>query len=276
MTTPVTVSHFVDADAIGWIVFDDPASRANVFNPATQADLRAAIAALAAAPVRAVVIASGKEKIFIAGADLKWLGQITRAADGEAASRDGQALFASLDTFQVPVVCAIHGACAGGGFELALACHWRLASDAKETVIGLPEVGIGLIPGWGGCARLPRLIGTPAAVDHILKAQLLPAAEAHRAGLVDEIVPPAEWPPRDDRSVQSVRRRTRRSSPTSAKRPCRGCADNPHRSRCWRSWSKRRTCRSRTHLRRRHERLAKSHPVRWRTISCTSSFSRTR
>ncbi len=192
MSKPVTVTHSVDGDGIGWIVFDDPASRANVFNPATQADLRAAIEALAAQPVRAVVVLSGKEKIFIAGADLKWLGHVATPAAGAQASREGQALFGLLDNFKVPVVCAIHGACAGGGFELALACHWRLASEAKETVIGLPEVGIGLIPGWGGCARLPRLLGAKAAVEHILKAQLLPAAEARQVGLVDELVPAAE------------------------------------------------------------------------------------
>lgn len=192
MSTPVTVTSSVDADGIGWIVFDDPASRANVFNPPTQAALRAAIETLAAQPVKAVVVLSGKEKIFIAGADLKWLGKIATPAEGQDASRAGHALFGLLEQFKVPVVCAIHGACAGGGYELALACHWRLASDAKETVIGLPEVGIGLIPGWGGCARLPRLIGAKAAVEHILKAQLLPAAEAHRAGLIDEVVPAAE------------------------------------------------------------------------------------
>lgn len=192
MTHPVTVTHSVDGDGIGWITFDDPASRANVFNPATQAALRAAVEALAAQPVRAVVVTSAKEKIFIAGADLKWLGRLEDAAAARAASRAGQELFALLDDFKVPVVCAIHGACAGGGFELALACHWRVASDALATVIGLPEVGIGLIPGWGGCARLPRLIGAAAAVEHILKAQLVPAADALRAGLIDEVAPAAE------------------------------------------------------------------------------------
>lgn len=192
MTHPVTVTHSVDGDGIGWITFDDPASRANVFNPATQAALRAAVEALAAQPVRAVVVTSAKEKIFIAGADLKWLGRLEDAAAARAASRAGQELFALLDDFKVPVVCAIHGACAGGGFELALACHWRVASDAPATVIGLPEVGIGLIPGWGGCARLPRLIGAAAAVEHILKAQLVPAADALRAGLIDEVAPAAE------------------------------------------------------------------------------------
>lgn len=188
----MTVTHSVDADGVGWIVFDDPASRANVFNPPTQVALHNAIDALTALPVRAVVVMSGKEKIFVAGADLKWLGKISTPPEGKNASLTGHALFGRLESFRVPVVCAIHGACAGGGYELALACHWRIASDAKETVIGLPEVGIGLIPGWGGCARLPRLIGAKPAVEHILKAQLLPAAEAHRTGLVDELVPAAE------------------------------------------------------------------------------------
>lgn len=186
------VTHSIDADGVGWIIFDDPASRANVLNPASMAALRTAIAALAASPVKAVVVASAKERIFIAGADLKWFGRLEDAAAATRASRDGQELFSLLADGRVPVVCAIHGACVGGGYELALACHWRMASDAKETVIGLPEVGLGLIPGWGGCARLPRLVGAPRALDYILKAELVPAAQALAAGLVDEVVPAAE------------------------------------------------------------------------------------
>ena len=182
----------MDSEGIGWIVFDDPAARANVFTPAVHADLRAALDALAALPLKAVVVLSAKERIFIAGADLKWLSSLPDAAAVAAAGRDGQASFARLTNFKVPVVCAIHGACAGGGFELALACHWRLASAAKETVIGLPETSIGTIPGWGGTVRLPRLIGAKAALGHILKAALLPAAEALAAGLVDELVPATE------------------------------------------------------------------------------------
>jgi 3-hydroxyacyl-CoA dehydrogenase/enoyl-CoA hydratase/3-hydroxybutyryl-CoA epimerase len=189
-STPVT--HSVDAEGVGWIVFDDPTGRANVFNPTTQAALRAAVSALAAQPLKAVVVLSAKEKIFIAGADLKWLVALPDAAAARQLSRDGQELFTLLANLKVPVVCAIHGACAGGGYELALACHWRLATDAKETVIGLPETGIGVIPGWGGCARLPRLIGAEAAVAHMLKAALVPAAAAQSAGLVDELVPAAE------------------------------------------------------------------------------------
>jgi 3-hydroxyacyl-CoA dehydrogenase/enoyl-CoA hydratase/3-hydroxybutyryl-CoA epimerase len=186
------VTHSVDADSVGWITFDDPAGRANVFNPATQVALRSAVAALAGAPVKAVVVISAKEKIFIAGADLKWLAAMPDGAAATKVAQEGQELFAQLENFKVPVVCAIHGACAGGGYELALACHWRVASEARETKIGLPEVGLGLIPGWGGSTRLPRLIGGQAAVAHMLKAALVPATEALAAGLVDELAPAAE------------------------------------------------------------------------------------
>ncbi len=187
-----SVSHSVDGDGVGWIVFDDPAVRANVFNPPTQVALHAALDTLAAAPVRAVVVVSAKERIFIAGADLKWLLAMPSVDAAAECARSGQRLFQRLADFKVPVVCAINGACAGGGYELALACHWRVAGDAAATVIGLPETGIGAIPGWGGGVRLPRLIGAKAAVEHILKGALVPAAEAQRTGMVDELVPVAE------------------------------------------------------------------------------------
>ena len=200
MSTTATVTHSIDADGIGWITFDDPASRANVFNPATFVALGAAIEALAhaadsgqaASAVKAVVLISAKEKIFIAGADLKWLGKIADPKSAAQAARDGQAMFARLANFKVPVVAAIHGACPGGAYEIVLSCHWRIATDARETIIGLPEVGLGLIPGWGGCTRLPRLIGVKAAAEHIVKAALVSGHEALAAGMVDELVVPAE------------------------------------------------------------------------------------
>ena len=189
MSHPVTYS--VDHDGIGWIDFNEPANRPNVINAAVLIALRRAIEALAAQPVKVVVVLSAKENIFIAGADLRWLGELPDAAAAERLAAEGQALFAQLENFKVPVLCAIDGACAGGGYELALACHWRIASDAQTTVIGLPEVSHGLIPAWGGGVRLPRLIGVTAAAKHILQARLLPAAEALRHGLVDEVVPAA-------------------------------------------------------------------------------------
>ena len=189
MSLPVTYS--VDSDGIGWIDFNDPGSRANVINGSFLAALRIAIEALAQQPVKVLVVLSAKENIFIAGADLNWLARLPDAAAAAQLSREGQALFAQLADFKVPVLCAIDGACAGGGYEQALASHWRIASDAQTTVIGLTEVSHGLIPAWGGSVRLPRLIGAHAALKHILPAKLLSAAEALRIGLVDEVVPAA-------------------------------------------------------------------------------------
>jgi 3-hydroxyacyl-CoA dehydrogenase/enoyl-CoA hydratase/3-hydroxybutyryl-CoA epimerase len=186
-----TVTHRVDDGGVGWITFDDPFSGVNVFNLGTLDALDSAITALTSPVARAIIVISAKERIFIAGADLKWLMGLSDVELAEEFAATGQHLFQRLAAMPVPVVCAIHGTCAGGGFELALACHYRIASDGLQTQIGLPEVGIGTLPGWGGCVRLPRLIGPAAALDHILKAQLLPADEALRAGLVDEVVPAA-------------------------------------------------------------------------------------
>lgn len=152
-STPVTYS--VDAEDVGWIVFDDPTGRANVFNPTTQAAFRAAVSALAARPPKAVVVLSAKEKIFIAGADLKWLVALPDAAAAKKFSREGQELFASLAQLKVPVVCAIHGACAGGGYELALACDEILLVDDRSSAVSLPEVPLlGVLPGTGGLTRV--------------------------------------------------------------------------------------------------------------------------
>ena len=190
MSTAAPITFSLDADGVGWITFDDPAGRVNVFNAATQAAF--AIALDTAANAKALVIVSAKEKIFLAGADLKWLASLPDTAAAANFSRAGQQLFQRLADFPAPVVCAIHGACAGGGFELALACHWRIASDAPVTQIGLPETSLGTIPGWGGCVRLPRHVGVKAALEHILNAQLQPARAALHAGLVDETVGAAE------------------------------------------------------------------------------------
>jgi 3-hydroxyacyl-CoA dehydrogenase/enoyl-CoA hydratase/3-hydroxybutyryl-CoA epimerase len=188
MAAPITLAH--DPHGIAWIVFDDPAGKANVFNDRTLAALDSVLDELAAMQgIRAVVLWSVKERIFIAGADIGSLAALPDVAAAEAFSRRGQALFQRIADLPVPVLAAIHGASAGGGYEVALAAHYRLASESPATVIGLPEVGLGTIPGWGGCARLPRLIGTSAAIEHILAARLLPAAQAKAVGLVDELAP---------------------------------------------------------------------------------------
>src|SRR5438046_5346817 len=101
---------------------------------------------------------------------------------------EGQRIFNRLAALKIPTCAAIHGACAGGGSEIALACDWRVASDDPATQIGLPETTLGLIPAWGGCTRLPRLIGAEKAAEVILKGKLYCAPEARQLGLGDEIV----------------------------------------------------------------------------------------
>jgi 3-hydroxyacyl-CoA dehydrogenase/enoyl-CoA hydratase/3-hydroxybutyryl-CoA epimerase len=139
--------------------------------------------------VTAVVLRSGKPDGFIAGADIRDLGQIRSAIEAETLSRGGQAILDRLQALPFPVVAAIHGAALGGGLEVALACRYRVATDDPKTVLGLPEVQLGLIPGAGGTQRLPRLVGVPTALDLILTGRSLKARRAQKAGLVDEVVP---------------------------------------------------------------------------------------
>ncbi|HEX7937890.1 MAG TPA: enoyl-CoA hydratase-related protein, partial [Gemmatimonadaceae bacterium] len=118
--------------------------------------------------IRAIVIQSGKKDIFIAGADIEQFLDFKSEADAENASRFGQRLLNLLEKSRVPVVAAIHGACLGAGLEMSLACTYRICSDHPKTVLALPEVQLGLIPGLGGTQRLPRLIGARNALDMIL------------------------------------------------------------------------------------------------------------
>lgn len=139
--------------------------------------------------VRAVVLCSGKPDSFVAGAEIEEFRRLRSAEEASALSRAAQAAFDRLAGLRVPVVAAIHGACLGGGTELALACRYRVASLDVRTVIGLPEVKLGLLPGAGGTQRLPRLIGLAGALDLILSGRSLKAERALRMGVVDEACP---------------------------------------------------------------------------------------
>ena len=141
--------------------------------------------------IYSMVITSGKPNIFIAGADIEQFLDFKVEMDAENASRFGQRLLNLLEKTRVPVVAAIHGACLGGGLELALACTYRICSDHPKTVLALPEVQLGLIPGMGGTQRLPRLIGVRNALDMILTGKNIRAKKALQMGLVDEMVHPA-------------------------------------------------------------------------------------
>ncbi|MEM6959963.1 MAG: enoyl-CoA hydratase-related protein, partial [Myxococcota bacterium] len=141
--------------------------------------------------VSAIVVASAKKDSFIAGADIGMLGEVQSAEDGARLSREGQDAFARLEACTKRVVAAIDGACLGGGLELALACHGRVASDADHTRLGLPECQLGLLPGAGGTQRLTQLIGVQQALDLLLTGKHVRAKKARRLGLVDAVVPAA-------------------------------------------------------------------------------------
>lgn len=136
-----------------------------------------------------MVFVSAKPDNFIAGADINMIGNCKTAQEAEALARQGQQLMAEIHALPIQVIAAIHGACTGGGLELALACHGRVCTDDPKTVLGLPEVQLGLLPGSGGTQRLPRLIGVSTALEMILTGKQLRAKQALKLGLVDDVVP---------------------------------------------------------------------------------------
>lgn len=182
-------------DGIGLIVFDRPDSRVNLLTEAVLGSLDRILTDIeqhaAARTVGAVVVKSGKPGSFIAGADVEAIRDVDDAEVGARLAAAGQAVFTRLERLPVPTVVAIDGACLGGGTELALACDYRIASDSEATKIALPEVRLGILPGFGGTTRLPRLIGLRAALDMILTGKSVRPSKARRIGLVDEVVAPA-------------------------------------------------------------------------------------
>src|SRR5262249_23839053 len=163
-------------------------SGANIFDAATLDELNEHLDDVENdTSIRGLVITSAKKSIFVAGADLKTLLQAAKTGEMREFIERGQQVFNRLADLRVPTVAAIHGASAGGGYEVALACDYRVASDDPATRIGLPETGLGLLPAWGGCTRLPRLIGAENAAERVFEGELDSAQEALNIGLVDEI-----------------------------------------------------------------------------------------
>ncbi|MDF1659157.1 MAG: 3-hydroxyacyl-CoA dehydrogenase NAD-binding domain-containing protein [Verrucomicrobiales bacterium] len=173
---------------IGVITFDRPGTAVNIFDEAALDELNLALDAVRSLKPRALIFTSAKPTIFIAGADLDSLANSTDERL-EHLIRKGQEVFQRIAALPLPTLAAIHGACLGGGLELALACDQRIVSDSHSTRLGLPETLLGIIPAWGGSTRLPRLIGLPAALKMILSGKLLTAKRARRAGMVDAVVP---------------------------------------------------------------------------------------
>ena len=177
-------------DGICVLTFDRPDSSANIFDSATLAELDAEIDRLAKPETGAkgLILTSAKPAIFVAGADLRGV-QTMSAEQMSAFMTLGQTVFSKIAALPFPTVAAIHGAAVGGGYEVCLACDWRVASPDACTKVGLPETKLGLIPAWGGCTRLPRLLSVPRALDIILGGQTPSARHALKLGLVDDIAP---------------------------------------------------------------------------------------
>jgi 3-hydroxyacyl-CoA dehydrogenase/enoyl-CoA hydratase/3-hydroxybutyryl-CoA epimerase len=181
----------IDKAGIAVLTFDLPGEKVNKLTTPAMDELDRILDELAAdQQVKALVVRSGKPAIFIAGADIAEIRDITDAARGEELSRRGQSVMNKLEALPFPTVAAIHGACMGGGLELALACSRRVVSNDAKTALGLPEVKIGIIPGFGGTQRLPRLVGLTNSLEMILTGKSVHAKKAKKIGLADEVTHP--------------------------------------------------------------------------------------
>ena len=165
----------------------------NALNEKTVREIHAVFSSLRDNPDVGVVILTGSgEKAFVAGADINELAVMT-PLQGEASSKLGQLALREIELLGKPVIAAINGFALGGGCELALACHIRFASESAK--LGLPEVGLGIMPGYGGTQRLPRIVGLGVALELITTARMIDAQEALRIGLVNRVLPPADLLP---------------------------------------------------------------------------------
>ncbi|UCH80881.1 MAG: enoyl-CoA hydratase/isomerase family protein [Nitrospiraceae bacterium] len=181
--------YVVDEDSIYWLYFDKADSATNVLSVKVLDELDRILRTISVKQARGLVILSAKRSGFIAGADISEFTALQDERSAEELMRKGQAVFSRLEKLPFPAVSLIHGFCLGGGLELALACSYRVAKDDITIRLGLPEVKLGIHPGFGGTIRLPKLIGAPQAMDLILTGKTVNVYKAKEIGLVDYIVP---------------------------------------------------------------------------------------
>jgi 3-hydroxyacyl-CoA dehydrogenase/enoyl-CoA hydratase/3-hydroxybutyryl-CoA epimerase len=178
-----------DADGLVWLTFDKAGANANTLSAAVLAELNDALDLFDRDPPRGLVIRSGKANGFIAGADVEEFGEVNTDAGALAIVKRGWDTFERLASVRYPTLALVRGYCLGGGLELALACRYRVVVDESGTRLGLPEVMLGIVPGWGGIKRLPKLVGAPGALDMLLTGKTIDARRARKLGLADECVP---------------------------------------------------------------------------------------
>ncbi len=178
-----------EADGFAWLTLDKAGATTNTLSGEVLAELNEALDLLNGEPPLALVIRSGKANGFIAGADVDEFAGVTDEAGALAIVRRGWDTFERLAHVRYPTLALVKGFCLGGGLELALACRYRVVVDDPGTRLGLPEVMLGIVPGWGGMRRLPRLIGAPAALDMLLTGRAIDARRAKKLRLADEVAP---------------------------------------------------------------------------------------
>lgn len=179
-------------DDVAVITIDLPGESLNKITSGVRAGMLAAFNEIEKEhTILGAVLISGKPDNFMAGADIEEFLTLKTAGEAEQLSREGQALIDHFEKSRLPFVAAINGACLGGGLESVLACTWRIATNNPKTILGAPEVQLGLIPGAGGTQRLPRLVGLQAALDMILRGKNVRIRQAQKIGLVDEVVHPS-------------------------------------------------------------------------------------
>ena len=182
-----------DADGIGWLCFDRQGVGANTLSAETMAELETCLATLEASALKGLVVYSGKSRGFIAGADINEFPALDSEARAYAVTRQGQDILARLEALPFPSVAVLNGFALGGGLELALACTRRLAIAGSEPVFGLPEVLLGVHPGFGGTVRLTQLIGVRKAMDLMLTGRSIRPVQAWEIGLVDAVAAEDKW-----------------------------------------------------------------------------------
>ena len=198
-----------DADGVAWATLDRSGEAANALSAEVMAELDELLDTLDRDPPKALIFRSGKEAGFIAGADIEEFKQLDSAEKSRALVARGWELFNRLAAVRYPTLALVRGHCLGGGLELALACRYLLAVDEPGTKLGLPEVMLGIFPGWGGMLRLPQRIGPAAALDLMLTGKTIDARRAKRMGLADDCVPPRIMMPAAKQLVLSDQPRRR-------------------------------------------------------------------
>ena len=177
-------------NGIGQITINRP-SKLNALNVATIKELHDGLESLENnSEIRAIIVTGDGEKAFVAGADISEFANFSIEEGAQLAQQGQELLFDFVENLKTPVIAAVNGFALGGGLELAMACHFRIASDNAK--MGLPEVSLGVIPGYGGTQRLPQLVGKGRAMEMIMTAGMVTAEEAYRTGLVNHVVPQAE------------------------------------------------------------------------------------